>query len=75
MARIHIPAEIRRMVIDIAIVSALYLLAQVALIEHNRPTDWTDWAMAIGAGIVARITPELVQLLGVLRQRYGEPTA
>lgn len=68
---------VRRMLIDIAIVGLLYLLVEFARTETQPVTSWAEWLKAAGFGVLYRVTPEMVQWLGVLRATYGggEPGA
>ena len=57
--------------IDCLIVSLVYALGQIALLEGNRPTDVSDFARSLFWGSLFRSVPPALTWLVMIRQRYG----
>ena len=71
MTRFTLTPAVRRMLLDIVIVGLLYLLVEFARTEQEPVSDWTEWMRAAGFGVLYRVTPELIQVLGTVRARLG----
>ena len=71
MNRFMPTAAVRRMALDIVIVGLLYLLVEFARTEEQPVSSWYEWAKAAFFGVLYRVTPELIQMLGTVRARLG----
>ena len=69
---IRLPRPLQRMLLDILIVALLYLLVEFARTQEEPVTDWLEWMKAAGFGMLYRVTPELIQILGTFRARTQE---
>ena len=61
----------RVVVIDMATVTAIYMLAAFIATQNTPVEDWREWLKAIGTGAGYKIAPEILQYLSLLRAKYG----
>lgn len=59
--------------IDILILVVLYMAIEFGRTEQQPVTDWAAWLRAVGMGALYKSVPPLVQYLGLLRAKYGNP--